>query len=54
MKKAICLLLFAVLCLTLLAAAPEEKTPRPQYDERASLSVRRTIANGCFSPPGME
>jgi len=37
MKKAVCLVLFAVLCVILLAAAPEEKTPRPQYDEKGQL-----------------
>jgi hypothetical protein len=37
MKKTFCLIVFGVLCLTLLAAAPEEKMPKPQYDEKGQL-----------------
>lgn len=37
MRKTLCLIVFAVFCLTLLGAAPEEKTPRSQYDEKGQL-----------------
>src|ERR1700740_2395469 len=37
MKKTFCLIVFGVLSLTLRAAAPEEKMPKPQYDEKGQL-----------------
>lgn len=36
MKKAFCLIVLGVICLGLLAAAPD-KTPKPQYDEKNQL-----------------
>jgi hypothetical protein len=37
MKRTACLILLGVLCLTLLAAAPEETMPKPRYDEKGQL-----------------
>ena len=37
MKKLLLLIAMAAICLTLLAAAPEEKMPKPQYDEKGQL-----------------
>ena len=37
MKRILCVIAFAVICLFLLAAAPEEKMPKPQYDDKAQL-----------------
>ena len=37
MKRILCVIVLAVICLTLLAAAPEEKMPKPQYDEKGQL-----------------
>src|SRR3974390_1942195 len=37
MKRTLCLIALRALCLILLAAAPEEKMPKPQYDEKGQL-----------------
>ncbi|HKV76629.1 MAG TPA: cytochrome P460 family protein [Candidatus Sulfotelmatobacter sp.] len=37
MKRIVCLVVLAVVCLAVLAAAPEEKMPKPQYDEKGQL-----------------
>ena len=37
MKRTACLIMLGVLCLTLLAAAPEETMPQPRYDEKGQL-----------------
>jgi hypothetical protein len=37
MTKILCSIALATVCLTLLAAAPEEKMPKPQYDEKGQL-----------------
>ena len=37
MKRTACLIMLGVLCLTLLAAAPEETNPKPRYDEKGQL-----------------
>jgi len=37
MKKTLCLIVLGTVGLTLLAAAPEEKMPKPQYDEKGQL-----------------
>ena len=37
MKNVLCLVLVVVTCLGLLAAAPEEKAPKPQYDQKGQL-----------------
>jgi Cytochrome P460 len=37
MRRTLCLIVFAVFCVTLLGAAPEERTPKPQYDEKGQL-----------------
>ena len=37
MKKILVLATLAAVCLALLAAAPEEKMPKPQYDEKGQL-----------------
>ena len=37
MKRTLCLVALGMFCLTLLAAAPEEKMPKPQYDEKGQL-----------------
>ena len=37
MKRTACLIMLGVLCLTLLAAAPEETMPKPRYDEKGQL-----------------
>ena len=37
MKKILCSMVLAMICLMLLAAAPDEKTPKPQYDEKGQL-----------------
>ena len=37
MKKTACLIMLGVLCLTLLAAAPEGTMPQPRYDEKGQL-----------------
>jgi hypothetical protein len=37
MKKILCLVVLGVFCLGVLAAAPEEKMPKPQYDEKGQL-----------------
>ena len=37
MTRTACLIMLGVLCLTLLAAAPEETMPKPRYDEKGQL-----------------
>lgn len=37
MKRTACLIMLGVLCLTLLAAAPEETMPKPRYDDKGQL-----------------
>lgn len=37
MKKILCLVVLGMACLAVLAAAPEEKMPKPQYDEKGQL-----------------
>ena len=37
MKNELCSVLVLVTCLALLAAAPEEKVPKPQYDQKGQL-----------------
>ncbi len=37
MKNVLCSVLVVVTCLALLAAAPEEKAPKPQYDQKGQL-----------------
>ena len=37
MKRTACLIMLGVVCLTLLAAAPEEAMPKPRYDEKGQL-----------------
>jgi len=37
MKKILCSIALLAVCLTLLAAAPEDKMPKPQYDEKGEL-----------------
>lgn len=37
MKRILCLTVLAVVCLTLLAAAPEEKVSKPLYDDKGQL-----------------
>ena len=37
MKRTACQMMLGVLCLTLLAAAPEETMPKPRYDEKGQL-----------------
>jgi hypothetical protein len=37
MKRFLCLVVLAVVCVAVLAAAPEEKMPKPQYDEKGQL-----------------
>lgn len=37
MKRALCLIALGMVCLRLLAAAPEENMPKPQYDEKGQL-----------------
>jgi hypothetical protein len=37
MKKILCLVVLGMICLAGLAAAPEEKMPKPQYDEKGQL-----------------
>ena len=37
MKNVLCSVLVLVTCLALLAAAPEEKAPKPQYDQNGQL-----------------
>jgi len=37
MTKVFCLIVVSVFCLMLLAAAPDEKMPKPQYDEKGQL-----------------
>jgi cytochrome P460 len=37
MKRILCLIAMVAICLTLVAAAPEEKVPKPQYDEKGQL-----------------
>ena len=37
MKTVLCCVLVLVACFTLLAAAPDEKAPKPQYDEKGQL-----------------
>jgi len=37
MKTALAFAVIAALCLVLLAAAPEEKSPKPQYDAKGNL-----------------
>ena len=37
MKRTACLIMLGVLCLTLLAAAPQETMPKPGYDEKGQL-----------------
>ncbi len=45
-------LIFA-LCFTCLAAAPEEKSPKPQYDSKGAGPTRSfsTVASGQMRPP---
>ena len=37
MKTILCCVLVLIACFALLAAAPDEKTPKPQYDEKGQL-----------------
>ena len=37
MKTTACLMMLGMLCLTLLAARPEETMPKPRYDEKGQL-----------------
>jgi len=37
MKKILCLVVLGMICLAVLANAPEEKMPKPQYDEKGHL-----------------
>jgi hypothetical protein len=37
MKKILCLVVLGMICLAVLAAALEEKMPKPQYDEKGQL-----------------
>jgi Cytochrome P460 len=37
MLRILCLIVLAVFCLALLGAVPEEKLPKPQYDEKGQL-----------------
>jgi len=37
MKMMVALLAVLAACFALLAAAPDEKTPKPQYDEKGQL-----------------
>ena len=37
MKRFLCLVVLGVACVAVLAAAPEEKMPKPQYDEKGQL-----------------
>ncbi len=37
MKKILCLVVLGMVCLAVLAAAPSEKTAKPQYDEKGQL-----------------
>ncbi|MGA7512576.1 MAG: cytochrome P460, partial [Candidatus Sulfotelmatobacter sp.] len=37
MKSVLCSFLVAVACLALLATAPEENAPKPQYDQKGQL-----------------
>ena len=37
MRKPLCSVLLLITCLALLAAAPDEKAPKPQYDEKGQL-----------------
>ena len=37
MKRFLCVVVLAVVCVAVLAAAPEEKMPKPQYDEKGQL-----------------
>src|SRR5260370_36692871 len=37
MKKILCLVVLGMICLVVLAAASEEKMPKPQYDEKGQL-----------------
>ena len=37
MRKVLCSVLLLITCLALLAAAPDEKAPKPQYDEKGQL-----------------
>jgi hypothetical protein len=37
MRRILCLIVLAVFCLALLGATPEEKLPKPQYDEKGQL-----------------
>jgi len=36
-KSVLCSVLILLACLALLAAAPDEKAPKPQYDEKGQL-----------------
>jgi hypothetical protein len=49
MKLVLRFALFSAFCLVLLAAAPEEKLPKPQYDAKAICCVRQITAIGSFS-----
>jgi hypothetical protein len=37
MKRTLCLAALFAICLVLLAAAPEDKSPKPQYDDKGAL-----------------
>jgi len=37
MRKVLCVVLLLITCLALLAAAPDERAPKPQYDEKGQL-----------------
>jgi hypothetical protein len=51
MRKVIGSVLLTIACFALLAAAPDEKGSRPQYDEKGSCCGRLTTGNGCSCPP---
>lgn len=54
MKRSFSIALLLALCFALLAAAaPEEKSPKPQYDAKGNLLLPPIIATGNFSPPDM-
>jgi hypothetical protein len=37
MRKVLCVVLLLITCFALLAAAPDEQAPKPQYDEKGQL-----------------
>jgi hypothetical protein len=52
MRRILCLIVVAVSCLTLLGAAPEQKSTKPQYDDKGQLLLPADYREWMFLSAG--